>query len=84
MLFLRLLSGLMIATSGGLAVIALSRWIIYNDVATTEFVKYLRNVAHSCTQLAGGCPHLATSHGLEEIASDLMAKAKQLEDSQLG
>jgi hypothetical protein len=36
----------------GLAVIAPSRWIEYNDATTTEFVKYLRTLARACTQLA--------------------------------
>ena len=44
-----------------------------------ETIKYLRDVAQTCTRLARACPHLATSHGLEEIAVDLMAKAEELE-----
>lgn len=42
-------------------------------------VTYLRELAQTCTRLARACPHLATSHGLEEVAHDLMAKAQELE-----
>ena len=44
-----------------------------------ETIKYLRDVAQTCTRLARVCPHLATSHALEEVAVDLMAKAEELE-----
>jgi hypothetical protein len=44
-----------------------------------DIVTYLREIAQTCTRLARTCPHLATAHGLEEIAVDLMAKAKELE-----
>jgi hypothetical protein len=44
-----------------------------------ETVKYLREIAQSCTRMARACPHVATAHGLEEIAIDLMAKAQELE-----
>ncbi len=44
-----------------------------------DTVTYLRETAQTCTRLARTCPHLATAHGLEEIAVDLMAKAKDLE-----
>jgi hypothetical protein len=44
-----------------------------------EVVKYLRDLALKCTRLARGCPHSPTSHGLEEVAADLMAKAEELE-----
>jgi hypothetical protein len=46
----------------------------------TEIVKYLRDTAHACIGLARTCPDRATSHGLEEIAAGLMAKARELED----
>jgi hypothetical protein len=36
-------------------------------------------MAQACTRLARACPDLATAHGLEEIAVDLMAKAKEIE-----
>jgi F420-dependent methylenetetrahydromethanopterin dehydrogenase len=49
---------------------------------TQELIKYLRDLAQTCVRLARVCPHLATSHGLQEIALDLMAKAKELEESQ--
>ena len=42
-------------------------------------ITYLREIAQTCTRLARTCPHQATSHGLEEIAVDLMAKAQELE-----
>ena len=51
------------------------RPIMISDVA-----KYLRELAQTCTCLARVCPHLATSQGLEEIAADLMAKARELEE----
>jgi hypothetical protein len=44
-----------------------------------DLTTYLRNLAETCVRLAHVCPHLATSHGLEEIATDLMAKANELE-----
>jgi hypothetical protein len=44
-----------------------------------DTVKYLREIAQTCTRLARVCPHLSTAHGLEEIAIDLMAKAHELE-----
>ncbi len=40
-----------------------------------DTVKYLREIAQTCTRLARACPHTATAHGLEEVAIDLMAKA---------
>ena len=49
-----------------------------------ELIRYLRESAQTCIRLARACPDLATSHGLEELAADLMAKAKELEDLQLG
>jgi hypothetical protein len=48
-----------------------------------QLVKYLRETAQSRVRLARTCPHLPTSHGLEEIAADLMAKAKELDDLNL-
>jgi hypothetical protein len=44
-----------------------------------EIVIYLREMAQTCTRLARACPDLSTSHGLEEVAVDLMMKAKELE-----
>jgi hypothetical protein len=44
-----------------------------------DTIRYLRDMAQVCTRLARACPDLATAHGLEEIAVDLMAKAKDLE-----
>ena len=49
-----------------------------------DITKYLRDLAQACTRLARVCPHRATANGLEEIAIDLMAKAKELEDVQRG
>jgi hypothetical protein len=48
-----------------------------------EIIKYLRELAQTCTRLARTCPHLETSHGLEEVALDLMMKAKELENLNL-
>ena len=45
-----------------------------------DIIRYLRAMAQTCTKLARVCPDLATVHGLEEIAHDLMAKARELED----
>jgi hypothetical protein len=47
-----------------------------------EITGYLREVALTCTRLARACPHLPTSHGLEEIAVTLMAKIAELEQFQ--
>jgi hypothetical protein len=44
-----------------------------------DIVNYLRELAQTSTRLARVCPHVATSRGLEEIAADLMAKARELE-----
>jgi len=44
-----------------------------------DTVTYLREIAQTCTRLARACPDRPTSHGLEEIAVDLMAKAQELE-----
>jgi hypothetical protein len=49
------------------------------DNIMTEVVKYLRDIAQICTRLARACPDLPTSHGLEEVAIDLMTKAQELE-----
>jgi hypothetical protein len=53
-------------------------------VKVVELIRYLRETAQTCTRLACACRDQATSHGLEEIALDLMAKAKELEDLRLG
>jgi hypothetical protein len=49
---------------------------------TSEIVEYLRERALMCVHLARACrdSHLATSHALEGLAADLMAKAKELEE----
>jgi hypothetical protein len=44
-----------------------------------DTIKYLRETAQTCARLARTCPHVATSHGLEEVAVDMMNKAKELE-----
>ena len=43
---------------------------------------YLRELAQRCSRLARDCPHLATSHQLEEIGVELMLKAAELDDLQ--
>jgi hypothetical protein len=48
-----------------------------------QLVKYLRETAQRCVRLARNCPHRPTSIGLEEVATDLMAKAKELEELNL-
>lgn len=45
-----------------------------------QLVKYLRESAQTCAGLAAACPHMSTSQGLEQLATDLMVKAKELED----
>jgi hypothetical protein len=47
----------------------------------SEIVEYLRERALMCVHLARACrdSDLATSHALEGLAADLMAKAKELE-----
>jgi len=37
-------------------------------------------MAHICILLARACSDMATSRGLEEVAIDLMAKAKEIEE----
>jgi hypothetical protein len=46
-----------------------------------ETVTYLRDLALWCTRLAHDCPDLATSQALEGIGTELMEKAKELEQS---
>jgi CheY-like chemotaxis protein len=48
----------------------------------TDTAKYLREIAHTCSRLARDCPHSPTSHGLEAVAMDLMAKAMEIEQLQ--
>jgi hypothetical protein len=45
-----------------------------------EITNNLRSTAHTCILLARACPDMATSRGLEEVAIDLMAKAKEIEE----
>ena len=45
-----------------------------------QSVKYLRETAQSCVDLARVCSHSSTSQGLEVLATDLMAKANELEN----
>ena len=49
----------------------------------SEIIKYLREIAQTCISLARACPHRATALGLEEVAADMMAKAKELEELKL-
>lgn len=48
-----------------------------------EIIKYLRETAQTCVSLARACPHRASALGLEEVAADMMAKAKELEELKL-
>lgn len=58
-------------------------WLSANgEEMIEELIKYLRETAQTCTRFARACPHLSTSHGLEEVAHDLMAKANELMDIQ--
>ena len=45
-----------------------------------EITNYLRSTAHTCVLLARACPDMATSRGVEDVAIDLMAKAKEIEE----
>jgi hypothetical protein len=49
-----------------------------------EITNYLRQIALACTSLARTCPHLPTSHRLEEMAVDLATKAKEIEELYTG
>lgn len=53
------------------------------QLVISEIIKYLRETAQTCVTLARACPHRASALGLEEIAADLMAKAKELEELKL-
>jgi len=52
----------------------------FEVIVIAQFVKYLRETAQSCVDLARVCPHSSTSQGLEVLATDLMAKANELEN----
>ena len=54
-----------------------------SHIMIAQLVKYLRDSAQACVRLARTCPHLSTSQGLEELATDLMGKAKELEELSL-
>jgi hypothetical protein len=45
-----------------------------------EITNYLRSTAHTCILLARASPDMVTARGLEEVAIDLMAKAKAIEE----
>ena len=49
-----------------------------------KITNYLRNTAHTCILLSRACPDTATSRSLEEVAFDLMAKAKEIEELYAG
>ena len=51
----------------------------FEVIVIAQFVKYLRETAQSCVDLARVCPHSSTSQRLEVLATDLMAKANELE-----
>jgi hypothetical protein len=44
-----------------------------------DTVTYLREIAQTCVRLSRACPHAATAVALEEVAVDLMAKARDIE-----
>jgi hypothetical protein len=50
------------------------------SVMIAGITNYLRSRAHTCILLARACPDMATSRGLEELAIDLMARAKEIEE----
>jgi hypothetical protein len=45
-----------------------------------EIIRYLRELAHDCARIARDCPYPRTARVLEELAVDIMAKAKEIED----
>jgi|AmaraimetFIIA100_FD_contig_91_782015_length_2518_multi_5_in_0_out_0_3 hypothetical protein len=45
-----------------------------------EITNYLRTTAQTCMLLSRACPDLVTARGLEEVAIDLTAKAKEIEE----
>ena len=45
-----------------------------------EITTYLRSTAQTCVLLARACPDMATSRALEEVAIDLMLKAREIEE----
>ena len=45
-----------------------------------EITNYLRSTAHTCILLSRACQDMATARGLEQVAIDLMAKAKEFEE----
>ena len=49
-----------------------------------KITNYLRSTAHTCILLSRACPYTATSRSLEEVAFDLMAKAKEIEELYAG
>jgi hypothetical protein len=49
-----------------------------------EITNYLRSMAQTCILLARACPDRPTSRGLEEVAIDLMAKAKEIQELDAG
>lgn len=49
-----------------------------------EITNYLRNMAHTCILLARACPDTPTSRSLEEVAIDLMAKAREIDEAYAG
>src|SRR6516164_9398903 len=40
----------------------------------------VRRIAHTCILLSRACQDMATARGLEQVAIDLMAKAKEFEE----
>jgi len=54
-----------------------------SHIMIAQLVNYLRESAQAGVRLARTCPHLSTSQGLEELATDLMGKAKELEELNL-
>lgn len=49
-----------------------------NDMSVDT--SYLRMQASNCVRLARECPDVPTSHQLEAIGTELMAKAAQLDE----
>jgi len=71
--------GLLTGASFGFLLFAMMDSKRSKSAMITELIASLRRLAQTCSRLANGCPHTPTSHGLEEVAVELMDKAEELE-----
>ena len=71
--------GLLAGASFGFLLFGLMDSAKSKSVTISQLVASLRQVAQTCTRLANGCPHGPTSHGLNEVAVELIDKSEELE-----